>query len=303
MLRARVLHDLGNVKETMSTLEQAAAAGAPVGEVAVERARLRMREGDLAGAARLLEEAIEKGGSEPGLVVAMARVEEARGDGEKAVTRLRQAASVYPNAHEIGAAQAAALSRLRRHEEAARVYQRLTVLAPQSPEYASGLADSLALSGKLQEALTEYRRAQKLPGASANIWVKTAVVHNALGDTNAAREAYEAALSRDGGNPFALNNLAYLLGRQGERMDYALQLAQNAGQIMPDSLEVQDTLIYVTLRMGLKQQALEILDRAAARSKPPSKAWFQSLRAQLGKGTPEDVLKRMEAARRERRDS
>ena len=86
-------------------------------------------------------------------------------------------------------------------------------------------------------------------------------------------------------------------------MARALQLAQNARQIMPDSLEVQDTLIYVTLRMGLKQQALEILDRAAARAKAPTKAWFQSLRAQLGKGTPEEVLKRMEDARRTRRDS
>jgi tetratricopeptide (TPR) repeat protein len=92
-------------------------------------------------------------------------------------------------------------------------------------------------------------------------------VHNALGDPRSARAAYEAAVARDGGNPYALNNLAYLLGRSGERMDYALQLAQNAGLIMPDSPEVQDTLIYITLRMGLKQQALEILQKLKQRAK------------------------------------
>lgn len=303
LLKARVLHDLGQTKEIGATLELAAAAGAAEDELAVERARQRIAGGDAAGAIRLLEEAEVRSGQKPGIAVVLAWAEWKRGDGVKALARLDRSAASHPDSRELAEARGEILLRMGRIEDARGVYAGLARATPESPLYSASLADTLALSGKLKDAAEEYRRAQALPGAPASVWVRAAAVHNALGDRAAAKSAYEAALARDGSNPYALNNLAYLLGRSGQQLDYALQLAQNANQILPDSEEVQDTLIYVTLRMGLRQQAMEVLDRASARSRTTARAWYQSLRAQLAKGSPKDVLRRMEEARQVRRES
>lgn len=301
LLKARVLNDLGQTKEIGPALEMAAAAGAAPEDVAIERARQRMSSGDEAGAVKVLEDAAARTGQKPAVAVALAWAELKRGNGAGALARLEKSAGTLPGSREMAEARGAILLRLARYEEARSVYAELVRETPQSPLYAVGLADALALSGRLEAASAEYSRAQTLPGAPAGVWVKAGAVHNALGNHAAARSAYEAALARDGSNPYALNNLAYLLGRGGQQLEYALQLAQNAVQILPDSEQTQDTLLYVTLRMGLKQQAMEILDRASARSRTTAKAWYQSLRAQLAKGTPEEVLRRMEDARRERR--
>jgi tetratricopeptide (TPR) repeat protein len=301
LLRARVLGDMGQNREMLQTLELAAEAGASEQAVAIERARLMLAEGDAHGAVRLLRASAREGPANPPLAVALAWAEIAGGNPGEAIAVLDLAASAYPGSHEILQTKAGLLLRLGRHADAAALFARLRAEVPGSAHFSVGLADSLALSGRLREAAAEYARAQTLQGAPPDVWVKAAAVHNALGDLTAAQTAYEQALARDGSNPIALNNLAYLLGRNGRQLEYALQLAQNAGQILPDSDEIRDTLVYVSLRMGLKQQAIEILDRAAARSKSPTRDWYQSLRAQLRNGTAEEVLRRMEDARRERK--
>lgn len=303
LLKSRVLGDLGQQREMKQTLDLAAGAGAPQGAVAIERARLLLLEGDAAGAVRLLRSVSGPEAAGPALSIALAWAEVAAANPGRALAVLESAAASHPDAQDVLQAKADLLLRLGRHGEAVELFARLSAANPASAAIAAGYADALALSGRLREAAAAYAQAQRIPAAPASLWVKAAALHNALGDIAAAQASYEQAIARDGNNPIALNNLAYLLGRKGQHLEYALQLAQNAGQILPDSDEVRDTLVYVSLRMGLKQQAIEILERAAARSKDPVRNWYQSLRAQLGQSTPEEVLRRMEDARSQRKST
>jgi Flp pilus assembly protein TadD len=300
LLKARVQGDLGESKEMKNTLDLAVLAGAPAQDVAVERARLLMASGDRDGALRLLRAAVASR-RDPSTSIALATAEAGRGELRLALAALDACAEAHPAAIEIDVARAFILLRFSRHEEALALFRSLKSKAPESPALTAGLADTLALAGRLKEAAEHYEAAVRLPGAPPSIWVNAGAVYNALGDFESARRWYQEALARDGSNPHALNNLAYLLGRSGKNLEFALQLAQNAESVLPHSEEVQDTLLYVTLRMGLKQQALEILDRAAARSRTESKDWFRSLRAELAGGSTEQVLRRLEVAQRGRR--
>lgn len=300
LLKARVQGDLGNPKEMKSALDRAVLAGAPAQDVAVERARLLMASGDRDGALRLLRAAVASR-RDPANSIALATAEAGRGEERLAIAALDACAEAHPAAIEVSVAKAFLLLRFSRHEEAQALFRSLLKKAPESPALTAGLADSLALAGRLKEAAAQYEIAMRLPGAPPSVRVSAGAVYYALGDSESARRCYQEALARDGSNPYALNNLAYLLGRSGKNLEFALQLAQNAESVLPDSEEIQDTLLYVTLRMGLKHQAMEILDRAAARSKTESKAWFRSLHAELAGGTTEQVLRRLEVAQKGRK--
>jgi tetratricopeptide (TPR) repeat protein len=301
LLKARVHGDLNQPREMKSALDLAVIAGAPAREVAVERARLLISAGDTEAAIRLLRATAVSSGHEPSVSIALASAEAALGRRDLALAALDASAASHPAATEIAFAKGTFLLQFGEHQQALSIFSDLAAQTPASPALAARTADSLALSGRLREAAAEYERAMRLPGAAPHVWVSAGAVYSAIGDADSARRCYQQALARDGSNPIALNNLAYLLGRSGQQLDYALQLAQNAGAVLPDSDEVQDTLIYLSLRMGLKQQALGILERAASRSTSSSKAWFKSLRAQLSKGTAEEVLRRLEEAQRTRK--
>jgi Flp pilus assembly protein TadD len=283
-----------------STLDLAVLAGAPEQDVAVERARLLAASGDRQGALRLLRAAAASR-RDPATSIALAMAEAGLGEARLAIAALDASAQANPAATEVAVAKAFLLLRFSRHQEALALFQSLQSKSPESPALAAGSADALAMAGRLKEAAEQYERAMRLPGAPPSVWVNAGAVYNALGDLESARRCYQEALARDGSNPHALNNLAYLLGRSENNLEFALQLAQNAEAVLPDSEEIQDTLLYVTLRMGLKHQAMEILDRAAARSKAESKAWFKSLHAELAGGGTEQVLRRLELAQRSRK--
>lgn len=300
LLKARVEGDLGKPKEMKESLDLAVIAGAPSHEVAVVRARLLISSGDVDEALRILRAAAASH-RDPAISLALAEAEASRGEFRLALAALDAGAEANPGVTDIPLAKATLLLKGGRHLDALGLFKSLREKAPESPAVAAGFADALAMTGQLKEAVVAYEAAMKLPGSAASVWVSAGAVYNALGDVASARRCYQEALARDGTNPYALNNLAYLLGRSGENLEFALQLAQSADSVFPQSEEVQDTLVYVTLRMGLKQQALEVLDRAAARSKEPAKGWFRSLRAELARGTTDQVLRRLEEAQRGRK--
>jgi Tfp pilus assembly protein PilF len=87
---------------------------------------------------------------------------------------------------------------------------------------------------------------------------------SSAGNTPAAGAAYEEALKRDAKNPYALNNLAFLLARRGEELDRALNLAEEARHILPRSREINDTLVYIYVRKGMKRNAAATLEQLAS---------------------------------------
>ena len=71
------------------------------------------------------------------------------------------------------------------------------------------------------------------------------LILEAQGKPAEARQTYEKIVARSPEAAVASNNLAWLLAEQGADLDAALQLAQAAQRVSPDSPQVSDTLGWV----------------------------------------------------------
>ena len=76
------------------------------------------------------------------------------------------------------------------------------------------------------------------------------------GENARAIELLEQVLAETPQRTGAKNDLAYLLALEGRDLERALQLAQEARGVLPDSHAVADTLGFVMLRRGLAEAAL-----------------------------------------------
>ncbi|MEE2676935.1 MAG: hypothetical protein VX546_00015 [Myxococcota bacterium] len=68
--------------------------------------------------------------------------------------------------------------------------------------------------------------------------------------------------------PESRNNLAYLYADRGERLDRALDLAQEAKQMLPENASVSDTLGWVLFKRGVPSAAVSYLKDAETRTDP-----------------------------------
>ena len=80
-----------------------------------------------------------------------------------------------------------------------------------------------------------------------------------------ATARYEQLTKMQPTNPIPWNNLAWIYHQQGDPR--GLTHAREAHRLAPDSADIQDTLGWILLQSGKKQEALDIL-RQAAKSRP-----------------------------------
>ena len=83
------------------------------------------------------------------------------------------------------------------------------------------------------------------------------------GETPAkAIDDYKKALQIDPNQAMASNNLAYLMVENGQNVDVALSLAQNARRSLPNSPSTADTLAWVYYHKGTYASARDLLEDA-----------------------------------------
>jgi tetratricopeptide (TPR) repeat protein len=161
---------------------------------AIERA---LATGDIAGAARLAEDALAAGRSDPMLLNLAAWLREEAGDFEGAHALLERALAIAPGDVMIVGAIGAVLRKQRRFEEALGVLDRVLAAAPRHS--AAWLERGYVLDGlhREPEAETSYNRALSLDPALAP-------AHGKLAD-GAAKRADVAAAKRHAARAFAID--------------------------------------------------------------------------------------------------
>jgi tetratricopeptide (TPR) repeat protein len=113
----------------------------------------------------------------------------------------------------------------------------------------------MALAGEREAALKVYAELQKSHDSDLRVWLQPASLLGEMRRDQQARQAYEEALRRDRENTYALNNLAWLLLKNGTDTQRALDLAQRAKRTVRQSREVDGTLAEAYTRLSMLRSA------------------------------------------------
>ena len=116
------------------------------------------------------------------------------------------------------------------------------------------LDESLKLLDELHESSTD--EAEK-----TNILTRQAMMYEAKGELDRAKNAYEQVLTKENGNLIALNNLAYLLADKLNKPEDAVPYAKQAMQISKTPAVI-DTLGWAYLQTGQYLEAIARLTEA-----------------------------------------
>lgn len=225
----------------------------------------------------------------------LAEVHMAAKDNESAARALRRAAELSPGNPAVPRAQARLAMMDGKPDEAVKVARDLQKRFPQDPVGLTLEGDVEANRKNWDAAANAYRGVLKLGQSSE----ATAKLHTVLVSANKAAEAdrlaadwlkanpkdtsfnyflgdvalaqgdlpraevrYRAVLQVEPENALALNNVAWLMAKQGK--PGALPLAQKANQLLPDRAPLIDTLSYALEAENKVPEAIEAQKRAIA---------------------------------------
>lgn len=118
------------------------------------------------------------------------------------------------------------------------------------------------------EAGTECINASTDKEAASDLYASIGDTYHELGDNAKSYAAYEKALTYNPSNVGCLNNYAYFLSLDGQRLDYAAAMSRRTVEAEPDNATYLDTYAWVLYRQRRYAEARTYIDRALSGLEP-----------------------------------
>ena len=179
------------------------------------------------------------------------------GKGDDALAHIDKAAQAGRLSPQILLLKAQVLASRKDYKGAEEEARRAFAAAPNLTPALDLLASIYAAENRLPEAIASFEEADKAGALPPTGQELLARLQLASGHRDAARALYERVLSARSDLPGAKNDLAFLLAEDGQQLDRALSLAQEAQQAEPENPEMIDTLGFVYHKKGLNQPAVD----------------------------------------------
>jgi tetratricopeptide (TPR) repeat protein len=234
--------------------------------------RIHQIQGDRAAARVALERAAELAPGNSEVLGALLRLDAEDGRLGDSLARIDAALAAAPQDARLLRTRGIALLASGRSAEAEESLRRAIEADPNDLASYGDLAQMLARSGRSDEALRTYEQALAAQPESAALNLIVGILHEGSGQAERAIEYYEKAIRSDPGLGVAKNNLAYLLAERGQELDRALDLAQEAKSLLPESPNTADTLGWVLYKKSIPSAAIGYLKEAEGgmRSEDPA---------------------------------
>jgi tetratricopeptide (TPR) repeat protein len=226
--RAHTLSELGRHLEAAALIERAMAIGGRATLLA-DRALLRERAGDIAGARADLDSAI----------------------------------ALDPSNSWARGTRGRFLQDESEHEAALADFDAALALEPEVTSYHYRRALSLAALARSREAIAAFDSALRLEPAVVQVWLERGRAFEALGHEGPALASYERALRLDTRHEAALSRRAFLLQRMG-RVDEAIAAYDRLLAVQPRAAFGLNNRAGLLASAGRREEALRDLDRAIA---------------------------------------
>ncbi len=256
LLYAKALYSTGRRPAAKAILEEQLAGENPPVNVLIEFAQ---REGprEPERARGYLDQVLAAQPNHAGALRLLAQLDLGAGRSHEALARIDKAAETGPLTPPLILLRAQILAAdkdwTRAEEEARRAF----AAAPSLPGALELLASIYVAQNRLDEAIASFQEAEKVGALPISGQQLLARLHNAAGHRAEAKALYEKVLAARSDLAGAKNDLAWILADEGNDLERALQLAQEAQQAEPENAEIADTLGYVYLKKGLSDPALQ----------------------------------------------
>jgi tetratricopeptide (TPR) repeat protein len=212
-------------------------------------------------------EAIENSGldlSEPANEVALrswAQHLALDGRADEAVARVGAVSAEHPDSASLITLNGVVLSQAGQTDAARAEFERALVIDPKAAEALGGLGTIHAEGGDTEKALALFDQAIEIDPDSDHYPYVSAQLLLQSGDRTAATARLQTVIREFPGQAEARNDLAWMLAEEGEELDLALKLAEEAGRMSPGP-NIYDTLGFVHIKRGEFSAAVAILEKA-----------------------------------------
>ena len=224
--------------------------------------RLAFREGKREEARRLLGAADRARPHHPEILRNLLYLDRSEGRLEESLARVEDAVKAEPKNARLRQLKGVVALMLGRHAEAEQNLRRAVDLDPNDLTGYERLAQFYGITGRVDEMVETWETRLKQRPEDAKGHHVVAVLHELRGNTESAEEHYEIAIRQDPKLGESKNNLAYLLADAGRDLDRALDLAQEAKALLPESANAADTLGWVLYKRGVSSAAVGYLKEA-----------------------------------------
>ena len=155
-----------------------------------------------------------------------------------------------------------ALNQQHKNEQALKVVDEAIDRFPEQPQLYDIRGSILQMLKRFDEALKAVEQSIAIDSTRLSPYLTKGFIHHTLDEWDAGAQAYERALAIEPDNPVVLNNYAYMLSEQNQRLEDALQMVERALAGQPDSPSFMDTKGWILYRLGRYKEALALVERA-----------------------------------------
>jgi tetratricopeptide (TPR) repeat protein len=189
-----------------------------------------------------------------------------------ALKEIQKSIEAEPERRDLQLAYGDLLLRSEKYDESIKVYQQLVDKDPKSVTLVYRLGEAYRRKGDLNSAIDAFRKASQASPNNPDSLLQLGLLMEGTGKRDQAKPIYEQILKIVPDNPIALNNLAYIKAEEGNDLDQALTMAQQALKKAPSSPDIADTLGWIYIKKNLSDDAVRVYKDLVA--KDPSNPTF-----------------------------
>ena len=248
---ARSLVAQGRLSQADPEVKSLIAEHPQVPHVQAVHGMLLMGRRDEAGARAAFRRALDRDPNFPDALQGLMLLDSQSGNLEAAIVRIEERVTSQPKSAPLQFIAARTYAAARQPEKMEKALKAGLEIDPDNVNAYMLLGSLYTSQKRLDSALAEFETAASRRPDQVGAATMAATILQMQGKEAEAQKRYEAILAGSPQAAVAANNLAWSYAERGERLDRALELAQQAKARLPDVAEVNDTLGWVYYKAGL----------------------------------------------------
>jgi putative PEP-CTERM system TPR-repeat lipoprotein len=258
------LFELGDLAQLRTSLEHGPAVDKSP-DLLLQRGLLELRQKEIPRARKSLEAVLAARPEDANALEALAKSFLLDNKPAVALQTVQQYAARHPDSAALQNLLGRWLTENNRYAEARAAYTRALAADPALDDARLSMAYLDINEGNFDSARQTLEAVGRNPRLLAQANFALAIADDKSGNVGSAIAHYRKVLEASPDNVPALNNLAYHLANDTDQLDEALQYAQRAKELAPDSVSVDDTIGWALYRKHHYDPAVKYFESAVAR--------------------------------------